>query len=155
MPFGLRNAAQAFQRFMDQVLHAISNTYVYIDDILIASTTSEEHLRDLNSVFERLASHGIVINPSKCILGVDQLDFLGHQVTPQGFAPLPDKLAVIRDFPQPTSPCLSPQFIKMVNFFHRFLSHYTDPMQALHDLLTSMKPKSNSLIVAENYWLFI
>ena len=44
MPFGLWNAAQTFQRFMDQVLHAISNTYVYIDDILIAKTTPEVHI---------------------------------------------------------------------------------------------------------------
>ena len=105
MPFGLRNAAQTFQRFMGQVLRGISNTYVYIDDILIASSSPEEHLRDLKSVFKHLASHGIVINPSKCIFGVDQLDFLGHQVTSEGVAPLPDKVAVIRDFPQPTSPC--------------------------------------------------
>ena len=77
MPFGLRDAAQTFQRFMDQVLRGISNTYVYIDDILIASSTPEEYLQDLKSVFKRLASHGIVINPSKCIFGADQLDFLG------------------------------------------------------------------------------
>ena len=59
----------------------------------------------MKSVFERLAFHGIVINPSKCIFGVDKLDFLGHQVTSQGVAALPDKVAVICDFPQPTSPC--------------------------------------------------
>ena len=44
MPFGLRNAAQTFQCFIDQVLRGISDTYVYIDDILIASSTPEEHL---------------------------------------------------------------------------------------------------------------
>ena len=44
MPFRLRNAAQTFQRLMDQVLRGISNTYVYIDDILIASITPKEHL---------------------------------------------------------------------------------------------------------------
>ena len=89
----------------------VSPTYVYFDDILIASSTPEEHLRDLKSVFERLAFYGIVINPSKCIFGVDQLDFLGHQVTSQGVTPLPDKVAVIRDFPQPTSPCQLRQII--------------------------------------------
>ena len=41
MPFGLRNAAQTFQRFMDQVLHGLTSVYVYIDDVLIASTTPE------------------------------------------------------------------------------------------------------------------
>ena len=99
----------------------------------------------MKSVFERFASHEIVINPSKCIFGVDQLDFLGHQVTSQGVAPLPDKVAVIRDFPQPTSPCQLRRFIGMVNFYHRFLPHCTDLMQALHDLLKATKPKSHTL----------
>ena len=116
MPFGLRNAALTFHRFMDQVLRGISNTYVYIDDILNASSTPKEHLRDLNSVFKRLASHGIVINQSNCIFGVDQLDFLGHQVSSQGVAPLPDKVAAIRNFPQPTCSSQLRQFIGMVNF---------------------------------------
>ena len=145
MPFGLRNAAQTFQHFMDQVLCGISNTYVYIDDIQIASSTPKEHLRDLKSLFEPLASQGIVINLSKCIFGVDQLDFLGHQVTSQGFAPLPDKVAVIRDFPQPTSLRQLRCFIGMVNFYYRFLPYCTDLMQALHDLLKPTKPKSHTL----------
>ena len=77
----------------------------------------------LKSVFECFASHGIVINPSKCIFGVDQLDFLGHQVASQGVGPLPGKVAVIRDFPQPTSPCQLHRFIGMINFYHCFLPH--------------------------------
>ena len=140
MPF-----AQTIQCFMDQVLRGISNTYVYIDDILIASSTPEEHLRDLKSVFEHLASRGIVINRSKCIFVVDQLDFLGHQVTSQGVAPLPDKIAVINDFPQPTSPCQLRRFVGMVNFYHRFFPHCNVLMQALHDLLKATKPKSHTL----------
>ena len=57
MPFGLRNAAQTFQRFMDQVLRGLPFAYAYIDDVLIASTTPEEHLEHLRAVFERLAAY--------------------------------------------------------------------------------------------------
>ena len=53
MPFGLRNAAQTFQRFMDQVLRGLSFAYDYIDDVLIASSNPEEHLQHLKIVFER------------------------------------------------------------------------------------------------------
>ena len=56
MPFGLRNAAQTFQRFMDQVLHGLPAVYVYIDDVLIASPTPKQHLQDLRAVFTRLAA---------------------------------------------------------------------------------------------------
>ena len=48
MPFGLRNAGQTFQRFLDQVLRDLDFAYAYIDDILIASTTEEEHLEHVD-----------------------------------------------------------------------------------------------------------
>ena len=64
MPFGLRNTTQSFQRFMDQVLRGLPFAYVYINDVLIAGSTPEEHLKHLRIVFERLTAHNIVINPS-------------------------------------------------------------------------------------------
>ena len=80
MPFGLRNAAQTFQRFIDNVLRGLPFCYAYVDDLLIASTTPEEHLKHLRLVFERLNEHGIIINPHKCIFGASELDFLGHHI---------------------------------------------------------------------------
>ena len=50
MPFGLRNAAQTFQHFMDQVLRGLDFCYVYIDDVLIASHTPDEHKVHLHLV---------------------------------------------------------------------------------------------------------
>ena len=51
MPFGLRNAAQTFQRFMDQVLRGLTFAYAYTDDVLIASATQAEQLEHLRTVF--------------------------------------------------------------------------------------------------------
>ena len=51
MSFGLKNAAQTFQRFIDQVLQGLHFTYVYINDVLIASHSPEEHLQHLRTVF--------------------------------------------------------------------------------------------------------
>ena len=79
MPFGLRNAAQSFQRFMDQVLRGSPFAYTYVDDVLIASSSPEEHLKHLRIVFERLAAHGIVINPNKCLFGVTELSGTPHR----------------------------------------------------------------------------
>ena len=75
MPFRLRNSAQSFQQFIDQVLHGVTNTYAYIDDVLIPSATPEEHQEHLRTVLQRFTEHGIVINLSKCELGVPQLTF--------------------------------------------------------------------------------
>ena len=145
MPFGLRNAAQTFQRFMDQVLRGVPAAYDYIDDVLIASATPEQHLKDLRTVFERLASHGIVINSNKCLFGVSNLDFLGHHIDRHGITPLPEKVQAVRDFPQPHSQRQLRRFIGLVNFYHRFLPHCAELMNPLHSLLTSAKPKSQAL----------
>ena len=59
MPFGLRNAAQTFQRFMDQVLRGLDFCYVYIDDVLIASHTPQEHKEHLRLVLQRFELCGI------------------------------------------------------------------------------------------------
>ena len=64
MPFGLRNAAQTFQMFIDQVLRGLHFCYAYIDDLLIASTSPEEHQHHLRQVFQRLSNFGVVINPT-------------------------------------------------------------------------------------------
>ena len=145
MPFGLRNAAQTFQRFMDLVLRDIPFSYAYIDDLLITSATPEEHLRHLRIVFERLTKYGIVINPNKCLFGVSELDFLGHHIDCNGITPLQDKVQAVREFPRPDSQRKLRQFIGLVNFYHRFLPHCAELMQPLHALLASSKPKSQTL----------
>ena len=144
MPFGLRNAAQTFQRFIDQVIRGISAAYAYIDDVLIASATPE-HLQDVRVVLERLSAHGIVINPNKCLFGVHELDFLGHRINKHGITPLPEKVQAVRDFPQPQIQRQLRQFTGLVNFYHRFLPHCADLMQPLHTLLTGAKTKSQTL----------
>ena len=74
MPFGLRNAAQT-----------LPFVYAYIDDLLNASSTPEEHLEHLRLVLKRLQEH---INVAKSIFGVSALDCLGHHVDATGIRPL-------------------------------------------------------------------
>ena len=92
MPFGRRNAAQTFQRFMDQVLRGLHFTYNYINNLLIASPDAQEHKKHLQLVCEQLQRHGVLINPAKCELGVGQLQFLGHQIDSQGIRSLEHKV---------------------------------------------------------------
>ena len=66
MPFGLRNAAQTFQRFIDTLLHGLDFVCAYIEDILIASNSPDEHCQHWEMAFRLLDEYGITINPSKC-----------------------------------------------------------------------------------------
>ena len=131
MQFGLRNAAQTFQRFIDQVLRGLHFCYAYIDDLLIASANPEEHQRHIRQVFQRLSDYGVVINPTKCHFGAAALQFLGHHVHSDGIRPLEAKVQVIRDFPLPKSHRKLREFLGLVNFYRRFLPHAADLLYPL------------------------
>ena len=76
MPFDLRNAAETFQRFIDQVLRGLLFSFAYLDDILVASHDADEPLDHLQQVFTCLQEHGLQIHPDKYVLGTPSLDFL-------------------------------------------------------------------------------
>ena len=135
MPFGLRNAAQSFQRFKDQVLHGLPFVYSYLDDILIASLTAEKHRDHLRQVFSRLEDHGLLVHPSKCVLGATFLNFLGFHVDSQGICHMEDKVQTIRDFPLPLTQRKLREFLGLVNLYHRFVPSCALTEQPVYDLL--------------------
>ena len=147
MPFGLRNAAQTFQRFMDQVLRGLPFCFIYLDDLLVASPDATTHLQHLRQVFQLLSDHGIVINPQKCEFAVSSLNFLGHRVSSAGIAPLDSNVDAIQRYPQPTTTSQLRRFLGLVNFYHRFIPHCADILQPLHTLLSAhpIRPKSAPL----------
>ena len=102
-PFGLKNAAQAFQRLMDTVCNGLDFVFLYLDDILVCSTSAEQHMLLRREVFRRISTHGLVINVSKCQFGATTIDYIGHQITSQGAIPLPAKVEAIRQPPSKDS----------------------------------------------------
>ena len=144
MPFGLCNAAQTFQRFIDELTRGLPFVYAYIDDILIASTNPTEHIQHLQQLFERFQQYGVTINPAKSVFGVETLEFLGHTVTTQGIQPLDAKVQAIRDFPLPTSLTKLREFLGLVNFYRRFLPRCSHIAQPLTDMLGSPPKRSSA-----------
>ncbi len=101
-PFGLKNAGQTFQRFMDEVFAGLPFVFICLDDILVASRTLAEHRRHLKEVFSRLQKHGLVINREKCSFFAAQ-EYLGHKVSAEGITPLQTHVEAIAAFPQPAT----------------------------------------------------
>ena len=143
MPFGLRNAGQTFQRFIDRVLHGLPFCFVYMDDLLIASKDEDEHLEHLQTVFRRLEDHGLIISLSKCVFMADSLVFLGHRVDSEGIHTLPDKVQAITDFPEPQSLSALRRFLGLVNFYRRFIPQCAKIVQPLTDLLSGPTSPKN------------
>lgn len=144
MTFGLRNAAQTFQRFIDEVVRGLDFVFVYIDDILIFSTNEEEHAKHLRILFQRLLEHGVVINPAKCVFGQTEVTFLGHLVTADGSKPLADKVSAINDLPPPETLTQLRRFLGMMNFYRRFIRGASDAQTALNAVLSGPKKPKNT-----------
>ena len=121
MTFGLRNAAQTFQRHLNNVLSDLKFCFTYIDDILVFSTSEEEHLEHLRIVFGRLKSHAIRVNASKCVFGVAEVEYLGHLISCHGTRPPSAKVSAISDFLKPETVRDLRRFLGMLNFYRRFV----------------------------------
>jgi hypothetical protein len=150
MPFGLCNAEQTFQCFMDKLTHGLDFVYVYIHDILITSTNLATHNVHLHLLFDCLRQYGVIINPTKSVSGVSSLEFLGHSVSTTGITPLESKVHVIRDFPLPQSLTKLREFLGLVNFYRRFIPQCSRILQPLTDMLASpasSKKSRNSPLV--------
>uniref|UniRef100_A0A669BDF1 ribonuclease H n=1 Tax=Oreochromis niloticus TaxID=8128 RepID=A0A669BDF1_ORENI len=141
MPFGLKGAAQTFQRLMDSVLRGLPFVFVYLDDILVASCSASQHESHLRQVFQRLAAHSLIINPSKCQFGLPVLDFLGHRISAEGVVPLPDRVRAVSAFPRPTSVKALQEFLGMINFYNRFLPRAAHLLQPLYAALKGKTAK--------------
>ena len=135
MPFGLKNSAQTFQRLMDSVTSQLSGVFVYIDDVLVGSPSREQHERDVCQLFAALRRFGLVLNVGKCVLGVSQLEFLGHHVSARGTQPMPDKVEALKQFTRPRTVKALQSFLGLVNFYRRFLPCIAATMRPLTDAL--------------------
>ncbi|BHF62840.1 hypothetical protein SprV_0200582600 [Sparganum proliferum] len=133
----LRNAAQSFQRFIDEVLCGLSFTHVYIDDILVASSSAEEHASQLRQIIDRFEQQGLQLNVDKCVSGVTFLDFLGHRVDQRGIIPLTEKMQSILSFPVPKTLTQLRRFIGFINYYRRPTPHCAATMAPMTDLLKS------------------
>lgn len=80
MPFGLKSAAQAFQRLVDTVCQGLDFAFVYIDDILVVSKDVPTHKQHVRLLFQRLKDYGLVINVTKSQFGCNTINFLGQLV---------------------------------------------------------------------------
>lgn len=144
MPYGLRNSAQTFQRFLNEVTRGLDFVFCYIDDILVASKSEEEHKMHLRLLFTRLAEFGINIKTSKCVFGVKSLNFLSHNISEIGILPSQDKVDAIKNFPEPTTIKQIQRFLGMVNYYHRFIPRLAKSLGPIHTHLATLIKKGKN-----------
>ena len=75
---------------------------VYIDDMLVKSTTAEFHITHLSKAFQILRNYNMKLNPAKCAFRVSAEKFLGFIVNRLGIEANPDKIKAMLDLPSPS-----------------------------------------------------
>ncbi|KAL0453575.1 UNVERIFIED_CONTAM: Transposon Tf2-12 polyprotein [Sesamum latifolium] len=99
MPFGLKNAGATYQRVMQNIF--VKKVECYEDDLVVKTKKREEHLANLQIVFDRLRKYNLRMNPLKCTFGVTSGKFLCFIIRHRGIEVDPAKVDAIQKMPPP------------------------------------------------------
>jgi hypothetical protein len=133
MPFVLKNAPTTFMILMDDVVRPFTNSFVvvYLDDILIFNKTWEEHMQHIQRVFSTLRQHKLYANLRKCSFSMNKVQYLGYIVDEDGVHVAPAKIQVIHDYPTMTTLTELQIFLRLANFYGRFVLGFSHIAWAL------------------------
>ena len=137
MPFGLKNARATYQRLVNKMFHKQigASMEVYIDDMLVKSTTAELHITHLSEAFQILRAYNMKLNPAKCAFGVLAGKFLSFIVNYRGIEANPDKIKAVLDMPPPSNIKEVQRLIGRVVALSRFVSKASDKCQPFFQVL--------------------
>lgn len=140
VPFGLVNAPATFNRLMRLIFQGMIGVHHFLDDILVYSSTWDEHLIILRSVLEKLQQAGLTARPSKCHIGMFQLEYLGYIVGEGGMKPQEDKVEKILSAARPTTKKELRSFLGLSGYYRRFIPHYSTVAAPLTNLVKKQQP---------------
>ena len=136
MPFGLKNAGATYQRLVTKMFQAqLGKTVdVYIDDMVVKSRRSQDHLADLRQIFDILHLFQLKLNASKCAFRVNSDKFLGSLVTRRGIEAT-DQITTIQELQSPTSAKKVQRLTGMAVALNCFINRAYDKCRPFFQLL--------------------
>ena len=145
MPFGLTNAPATFQRLMECTLAGLTHQQclIYLDDIIVFSSSFPTHLERLRNVFTALRQANLQLKLSKCAFVQKEVRYLGHIVSVDGVKPDPKKIEVVSSYPTPRSAKELKQFLGLTNYYRKFILNYAHIAEPLYKMLRGPKKMFN------------
>ena len=137
LPFGLTNSPATYQRLMEHVFRDIHLDFVqiYLDDLLIFSSSFDEHVQHLEQVFDRLKSYNLKLAPKKCKFFQNSVRYLGHVVSEHGLSVDPEKTSKVADWKVPQNAKDLHSFLGFANYYRKYISGFAKIARPLTDLL--------------------
>ena len=119
---------------MNKVLNELNFVFAYLDDIIIFSTTAEEHMKHIQIVIDRLKAAQLKLKKSKCAFFKKELYYLGHLLTTEGIKPQFEKVKAIHEMKPPNNPKGVREFLGMVGFYRKFINRFADAARPITKL---------------------
>ena len=157
MPFGLCNAPGTFQRLMQRIFgdQQCQTVLLYLDDIVVFSSTFQQHLERLEVVLQRLQRECLKAKLSKCSFFKQEVHYLGHVISAQGVSTDPGKVEVVARWQPPTTNLELRSFLGFASYYRRFVEGFAKLAAPLHRLVAELersKAKRSEPRVSER-WL--
>ena len=135
--FGLKTAVSSCVTALDDILGPNVQSYcnVFIDDVLIASDSFDEHLYHLRDILERLQKRGVTLKLSKCVFARNSVKTLGYILSQDGLGKDAEKIQTIQDMKPPKTVKTLQSLLGYLNFYRNFSYRYAELAKPLLELL--------------------
>ena len=135
LPYGIASSPAIFQRTMDVILQGLDKVASIQDDILITGRDDDYHIKNLDSVLNRLDSYGLRLQLSKCKFMQKSVKYMGCVISANGISPTEEKIEAIKQAPRPENSTQLRAFLGMINYHGKFIRNLSTILQPLNQLL--------------------
>ncbi|KAL1281970.1 hypothetical protein QQF64_000773 [Cirrhinus molitorella] len=140
MPFGLCNAPSTFQRLMERLFgdQRCQSLLLYLDDVVVFSSSIAQHLERLAMVLDRLEKEGLKVKLEKCAFFRSEVKYLGHVISAQGVATDPGKIEAVAQWRRPETVSELRTFLGFSSYYRRFVEGFAKLAAPLHRLVAEV-----------------
>ena len=146
IPFGVTNGVACFQRTIDNLLkqNNLKGTYVYVDNIVVAGKTQQEHDENLEKFREVAQLHNLTFNEKKSVISTESIDFLGYTISQGKIKPDAERLRPLKELPIPKDKTTLRRVIGLFSYYSQWIPKFSDKIRPLI-IADSFPLKQNSL----------